>query len=551
MRLGPFLRQLTARLEALEQGELRRLVLVYAERLTSGERDAFLACFSPVGDTAEVEARRSTGSDLLRDVDQFVERLSSGEYVEGWGWDPDIYDERAFGDESWAWEMDDLLIEAGNVFLVGDMKTAREAYGPLLKGLGLDQMDVVFPGAGLPSEMLETDLSEATARYLRAVYETTPLTERASALADAWVDVWWLTDREFRSVEEARPEPLPELAEFLPRWVDHLRSTQLGEMSGTVKDLLVEAVERHQGAEGLAALARERGSDSPELFLDWVTAVERAGSSSEAAEAAEEALARLGGEGRVSAQIADLLATVISEPLHTTDARRRAFRAEPTRGRLLDLIQAAGDDVDRILEEEAQHSGLIADRRLAAVLLLLTGRIDEALVEAEAGESLGWSRRGHVGSVVVPYLLAAGAGGLPVQPNSLMAGLLGSVDDPGFFGWTDDLREDSEPALGNLLAQRLVTPTSSEEQARWRRSARRLVEDRVEAVAAAKHRGAYARAARLGVACAEAFELAEGAGVGQSFLALLHERYARFSALRRELDRAQESSPLLPRPTRR
>lgn len=103
MRLGPFLRQLSVRLEALEQGELRRLVLVYAERLNSGERDAFLARFPPAGETAEAEARQSTGSTLLQDVDQFVERLSSGEYVDGWGWDPDIYDERAFGDESWAW----------------------------------------------------------------------------------------------------------------------------------------------------------------------------------------------------------------------------------------------------------------------------------------------------------------------------------------------------------------------------------------------------------------------------------------------------------------
>lgn len=96
------------------------------------------------------------------------------------GWDDDLHDERSFGDESWADEMDDLLGGAETAFLDGDLDLARIAYEPLLKAF--ERHAEGFCGPEEPERMLSTDVGEAKARYLRAVYETTPLSERADTL---------------------------------------------------------------------------------------------------------------------------------------------------------------------------------------------------------------------------------------------------------------------------------------------------------------------------------------------------------------------------------
>lgn len=189
--LGPFLSELESRLRALSAQELSAALLAHAECLPALERTSFLEIFTSVeppsgGDEAgrgTTVAAVSAGADdemLIADIKAFEGRLGSGVYVQGWGWDEDLHDERSFGDESWADEMDDLLGGAETAFLDGDLDLARIAYEPLLKAF--ERHAEGFCGPEEPERMLSTDVGEAKARYLRAVYETTPPSERADTL---------------------------------------------------------------------------------------------------------------------------------------------------------------------------------------------------------------------------------------------------------------------------------------------------------------------------------------------------------------------------------
>lgn len=69
---------------------------------------------------------------------------------------------------------------------------------------------------------------------------------------------------------------------------------------------MAEAAELQDGADGLGALARERGAVDAWAYRDWVGALVRADRLGDATEAAREALARTAG-GRARAAVAELL----------------------------------------------------------------------------------------------------------------------------------------------------------------------------------------------------------------------------------------------------
>ncbi len=61
-------------------------------------------------------------------IDAFTQKVEGGEYCEGWGWDDDIFEERDWGDESWADKADDFFLETRELLLEGDYQQAKEAY---------------------------------------------------------------------------------------------------------------------------------------------------------------------------------------------------------------------------------------------------------------------------------------------------------------------------------------------------------------------------------------------------------------------------------------
>jgi len=154
--LSEFLAVLEERLDRLPPGELRAVLLAHAQRLPARERQAFLGIF-PAGPDAVARQGRAPDADhachdLLADIDSFAAQVSDGEYFEGWGWDDDLQDERAWEDESWVEEMDDLFARAADVFLAGNMPGTREVYGRLLEVFSLDEEVGKFSGPSAAAE---------------------------------------------------------------------------------------------------------------------------------------------------------------------------------------------------------------------------------------------------------------------------------------------------------------------------------------------------------------------------------------------------------------
>jgi hypothetical protein len=530
---------------------------------------------------------------LLSDVEVFVKRLESGSYVEGRGWDDDLHDERSFGDESWADEMDVLFSGAGSAFLGGELALARMAYERLLKAF--DESADGFCGAEEPEQMLDTDIGEAKARYLWAVYKTTPLPERAEALFTEMGALRYVGDEAtLRSVADVQRAMLPDLDVFLPAWIAWLgrqakRGSSPGDFVGRdVARLRSEAAQWSGGADALAELAREPGSADPEIHRDWVDALTREGRVEAAAEAAREALERLQPQGVVRAGIAERLARFAAaqgDGDAVIEARRESWRSAPSTRKLLELVDTATAlrVADRVLAEEAdwaeqspngsQRRGVrLENDRLACELLLLAGLIDSAVARLLAAPALGWSAREHPGPIVVPYLLVAVTGirGRSQDEKSLLAKAFEQIDVDGWvdtrdyheMAFDDEIEESligagfraidrDELLLSRLFADALaVRHPSSAERTRWLSAVRVAIEQRVAAVVEAKHRGAYGRVAQVAAVYAEALTLVGERRAGAGWLDSLRERYPRHTAFRAELDAAARKSPFLPVPTR-
>jgi hypothetical protein len=266
--LGEFLAVLEQRLAALPVEDLRAALVAHAERLPVRDREAFLAIFPAPSAISQVPGPHAVppldGARLLADIDAFVDRVRSGAFFEGWGWDDDLREERAWGDESWVGEMDDLFAAAADAFLAGDLALARDAYGRLLGAFDLDQEVGTFCGPSSPSDMVTTDVPETVARYLRVVYETTPLPERAEELYDQYADLGHLAPAtSLHTIADTRRAGLPDVDEFLPAWIEVLTEQTSGYWARDRQRLLTEATVWHAGTDAWRRWLAGPGTTNP------------------------------------------------------------------------------------------------------------------------------------------------------------------------------------------------------------------------------------------------------------------------------------------------
>jgi hypothetical protein len=582
--LGPFLEALEQRLDALSAGQLREILVYHATQLPAGERAEFLALFDKPSRT---EDNMATGSGeagaatLLADVESFIADIAAGVYVDGWGYDADYRDHRAFGDETWTYSLDRLLDRAGMALLAGDAGCAREAYRELFAAMEDEYDEGGFPGAGTPEELIATDMGEAKHRYLRAVWDSEPAATRAAALLAAMENTVYLGDTPtLAALEATRREPPSELEAVLPDLLARLTAVPAGYGFGTqARRLLAEVTERRGGVDGLAELARTPSDQQADAYRDWIDALVRAGRLGDARQAATEALDRLEPEGRVIGSIASravLLAAGDRDGAGVLAAHQTAWRADPTLDRLLGLVDVATavGELEDLLTTEANRTvgEPIAQRPdLAAGLLLLAGRTDDAVRLVDASDALGWDGGCDPAPVVVPFLLVAASNASRDQcwGDSL---LLELPDRANNTGWRydrvpddglDTLRAtlaDQAPQAtdryraipnDNLLLSTLLTdhlehhPPSAPERQRWLSTGRRLVDGRIDEVVGGQHRAAYAQVAHLAAACAEAIKLTTGPHDASRYLDDLHAGYPRHSLFRRELRTIAAQSPLL------
>jgi hypothetical protein len=562
--LKRFLTDLGSLLAPLDEQGLRSALYAYASTLPAGARTGFLEDLV----TACVPRQPAAPDDaaLITAIEGFITDVKSGMYYEGWGWDPDLRHERAFGDGSWVPRMDDLFNRASNAFLAERHALSAEAHLRLFTALALEGDEgSLYSYEFSPAESLMTDLTEAGARCLRSLYETaTGLPEAAAALAETWLNAlpFGHQPTSLTALREALPADLADIEDFYPHWTRELVERS-GGRDPLRSALLREAALLAGGTDALAEAARREGPGQPETYLDLVDALSGHGESQAALEACREGLrlaARPGADrtGWAAYQWAPLAdrAAELAGAETAVSLRIQAFTLAVSTARLVALYQAAetcqpsagpqaaGEAADRLAKGEAglAHYHLESFRAQA---LLLAGRIDDALDLLVTGDT---STHGSPGAIltVLPYVLAASCGAASHRdwPNTVLHTLLDRTANAGRTIFSDDEFDTNDTAaLSDLLEQLLREGTSSTaDRAKWRRAGRAAIDRWVRGIVGGKQRAQYADAARLAAALTEAEILTEG---DSNYLDGVLDTYRRHTAFRREAETVRRGSVLL------
>ncbi len=398
--------------------------------------------------------------ELVQEVDAFVLRLESGHYFRGLEWDELRREERSFGDETWAREMDRFLGRAATVYWGGNESLAVHLYARLLGAFRHEGKVGVFCGPEPASRMVESDLGEARRRYLRALLRTVDGDSRITRFVAEFVRLRDVGEGELNLTQLVTgDEDGPGLADpqafgqALSAWlagVDRENHANAREM----RRLSREAVMLADGMAGLVRLARMDGASHPEAWHDWVGSLVRAGDLHAAALGAREALNVLS-DTTYRARMADRLvglAARLGQPEVRLGAARTALRTSPTETRLLQFVAAArAANAPAALDLEAGEAvrpGSLYPEAIAARVLLLAGRLEDALARFQRADSVGWGRKDHAATVVLPALCLCL--GVERRPGTVVARLWDELDGPaqGYFDrrlLLDRIAADDEP----------------------------------------------------------------------------------------------------------
>jgi hypothetical protein len=349
-------------------------------------------------------------------------------------------------------------------------------------------------------------------------------------------------------LERVAVEPLPGMADFLPRW----RGVVAARASGQRKDdwetdpdrWLSEATRRLEGPEGLASLARRtrRAHD----LLAWCQSVRETGDWDRALRALGEA-AKL---ARSSAVRADLLdgAAIAAHQLGRDDVAERlerAWRASPTLLRLCRWLDTAPGPV--VLKTRARKALSLCPKRAhrqRVFLYVLTGHPQEAVRLVAAAPGLGWSQEehpGHLGFWLLAALIAPEGAVLAVGPPNLASAAESEL--AGITEWPTDLEAQNSTSVVPRLPlpdlTRIVTladprpPTGSAARAALLMALRTAAERRAAGVTKEKRRRYYEHVARLVGTC-----VAVDRGPDTTaWVSGIRTRYRRFSAMQTEFER--------------
>lgn len=339
--------------------------------------------------------------------------------------------------------LDFLLERANRQFMSGNFELALQAWDRIF--MGIDIWSENEPGAFESDSLLNNSLSRAAVRYLVCVWMTTDAPARARAVLDACWQVTafaWLRDPVQQMREEAPLQVLGLMESFESDWQDALKDfieterSQNPEKSDVREELswLAKSIARSGGADGVAVMARLSGD--PVTWEEWIQRLVNDERWSEITPAVDEAIHALGASLFTSrlADVAVGASRLLGDSMRAADWSRRAFLAEPTLVRLLiwrQLALDAGADPTPSFGVELQRTRSRLPARVAALMLLLTGRWSIAAGMLNDCTGLGWSAQTHPGPL-------------------LFAGLIQAV-----HSWSFVPRDPEESSPGNVLTDKV------------------------------------------------------------------------------------------------
>lgn len=573
LSLQKFINTLSTEIYQLSLDDLRRAVMDYANGLAPSARAEFVALFASKPERQVVPTLRpeKDTESLLSRITDLKENLEQGVYFQGYGWDEDIYEERSFGDDSWAAELTELFIEADGIFDSGHLSVARNAYERLFEILDLDEEVGTFTGSETPVDMLDLDITESQKRYLRCVYELADPDSRATEFELAWFSLVDFSDQlTLQGVDECRVEGLPEFGDFLPGWINVLQARMGGSFINRERELLVEATLFHGGLPALGELAHHATVAQAELYLDWILTLVAMEENEQAVTAAQEALERLGEPGTTRAKIADELANLSNDnPLQALEAKRQAFRSEPNLHRLIWLYRAEehfADPKQQMKHEAARLQESSATPRISqatsTALQLLAGNVQSA-IDAVQNDARHGSRVQDGQRVLLPYLLTSGLEdpqALPVR-GSWLAELHRCANEAESYTWnlrstnlntrTSTEQASSErrdPNLSDLLLRTVIEENlSAGERTERIGVAEALIAREVELIVSTQQRALYDLAANLIISRVEVGYLNNETSDAEQFATMLAAKFPRHRAFQQELVDSRKRSKILTR----
>jgi len=552
------------RLAVCSAEELRAVVRALARAAPAPERQAFLNTIQLRAETTPVVPSVPPPEALLVDIAALADELQAAT-AEAEGWD-EYHEEDSLGPYAeFVAPLTTLFDRAAAAFDAGNMTLARTAYHNLFATLTYED----DYGRGVRAEHLpDVAVSEACARYLRAVYETESPTHRPHELFSTMLQVCtWLSDAcpMLDNILQISPQSPPDQEQFCLDWIAFLRTQSEREADIWLR----EAVRLSQGTAGLEILARTEGVQRPRAYLDWCAALAAEGAQHAVLAAAHEALQTLPRALPMRAAVADYLCTAATH-VHDTAALRRgrweAFIAKPTLARLLDVWEVipAGTEKSRQMSQAAQHvQDILAnppdqgtavwaddierpvwpDKSVLAHAYLLAADWDAAYRLAVPEQVLGWSSSHNTQGLVVSCCLVQMSGVLPDQlpPNLTQLWHWELQNSTGFVSWYGaDAGEASllvrlQHAYTECLPEVALT---RRQQAAFLAWCQDVVRRRVDAIVSNQHRGSYDRAALLLTSCTEVLRLLGKAQEARALLDDIRQQFQRHRAFQAELQAA-------------
>lgn len=573
--LKAFCEAVERRLAACSAEELRAVLRAMAQQTLPTERQAFLDTLHAAEETGDPVQQALQQDALLADIDDLMHELrAETKRADSWeerrGYDDDYDEEDSLGPyEEFVAPLTALFERVEAVFDYGNLSLARAAYEKLFKVLDLED----DYGRGVQADDLTNlDVGEARARYLRAVYETTPLSRRPKALVEQMQQArsWVGGSRPMLDdLLQISPKPLPDREQFFADWIALLRKRTDRDADAWLR----EAIHLSQGTQGLEALARAEGKRRPRAYLDWLAALTQEGKHREVLAVAQEALQTLSATLPLRAAIADHLcaaAANLKESRALRSGRWEAFAAKPTLARLLDLWDAASSETDRtgLMRQAAQHiKDFLAhppshreiteaseeddlevpawvDKSVLAHAFLLAEEWDAAHQLAARAQVLGWSSSDNTQGLVVSFFLVLLSGKTPdMLPSNLSQLWRWALEQSiGIGSWGEGEEagplKQLERAYAQVISQASLSNGKPEKILSWCVD---VAKQRASAIVEEKRRASYGKAALLITACAEVLRLRGNNEAAGALLNDVRNRFPRHRAFQTELNVAVQS----------
>jgi hypothetical protein len=552
-----FMEEVKKRLKNLSAEDLRSMILNWAGEETPSGRQEFLnklICLRQDNDVA------SDIETLIDEIEEFAQRVENGEYCDGWGWDEEIYEERDWGDESWAEEMDEFFLQARSLLFQGEYKISAEVYQRLFDVLELGEEPGHLPGDPDCVNMLKVDIDEQVVLFLMSIYMNSAPTERLALLYESikrYRDLFG--DVTLKNIVDAADTLLPDFDIFLADLIVFLKN----QSPMIDSELLREAIALEGGVPAISEFARQYADKYPKAYVDWITALEKNGDTDSVIQVAREGLSRIPRDFKVRAEVAEAISR-IGEKLNDNALRlegyRECFYSRPSIQGLLDLYIVAieNDCFDEVRNEVEQRvAELYRDRMPVTIYpnieqqsssvsvnvffnaLLLSGRYEKVFDMCKGKDLLGWSTGDNPKPLLITFMM------MVLSDEGRHAKMLNSQWEEAIgIGYSMSKAYIEKYRKVFTFIKKEYIKLDNEQEDFYLKWCRDEIGRRVDAIVSNQHRGSYHKAAGLLVAMAETLADRGEKQDGMGFIEKYKNKYSRHTAFKREVACAVQASGL-------